>query len=399
MREYHRRGLYHICSAAVSGGAQEGSGQRRGGWREALLTHLGPGILAGITLGDWLALLWQQRFAVAPSCLPRAFAITLQSIKNSIFRRLEERRFGSRLRDVAVQPPLFVLGHWRNGTTHLHNLLCLDRRFAFPNTYQVSFPHTFLSTEAKSARRLDFFLTGRRPMDDVALYMGSPQEDEFALCASTLLSPCLSWVFPRQRERFEKYLTLRRASGSEVARWKAALDHFLRKLTLKHGRPLVLKSPPHTCRIRLLLGMFPGARFVHIRRHPYDVFQSTLWTLRANSGWHRLQRANEDDLNSWVIRQYREMYEVYFEERGSILAGRLHELAFEDLERDPLGEIRRLYEVLNLPELEGVAPDVEKYVESLRGYKKNVFPELPRELKERIAREWKTCFEAWGYAI
>jgi len=36
-------------------------------------------------------------------------------------------------------------------------------------------------------------------------------------------------------------------------------------------------------------------------------------------------------------------------------------------------------------------------VESLSGYKKNTLPELPPYLRERIAGEWRQCFEEWGY--
>ena len=43
--------------------------------------------------------------------------------------------------------PLFILGIWRSGTTHLHNLFAQDDRFAFANNYQVCFPRTFLTME------------------------------------------------------------------------------------------------------------------------------------------------------------------------------------------------------------------------------------------------------------
>ena len=43
--------------------------------------------------------------------------------------------------------PLFILGHYRSGTTHLHNLLALEPQFSAPNFFQALNPHTFLSTE------------------------------------------------------------------------------------------------------------------------------------------------------------------------------------------------------------------------------------------------------------
>jgi hypothetical protein len=372
-------------------------GTKAGGWREKILTRVGPGLFGGITFGTWLRLLREQNFAIDPSCLPRAVAITLQSLKNSAHGFMESRRFGPLLKDVEVSPPLFILGHFRAGTTHLHQLLAQDRRFAFPNMYQTSFPHTFLTTEQRDSPLLSFFLPPQRPMDNVEWTLASPQEDEFALCTATLRSPCLAWVFPRRRERFEKYLTFRRVAQTEIDQWRAAFELFLKKLSWKYQRPLVLKSPPHTGRIGLLLEMFPQARFVHIRREPYTVFQSSRRTFRMMLDWNGLQRPSQDGLDDWVLRQYREMYDAYFEQRTLISEGSLHEMSFEDLERDPMAALRGAYEALHLPAFEEVESDLRRYVDSLDGYRKNEFPELPKELKTRIAKEWSRCFEEWGY--
>jgi hypothetical protein len=311
---------------------------------------------------------------------------------------IENRRYGRKLADVVVQQPLFVLGHWRNGTTHLHNLLTVDKRFAFPNIYQSLYPHSFLTTEAVNSRAVGFFLPRRRPMDNVEWTMQSPQEDEFALCIWSFKSPCMGWAFPRQREHYDRYLTFRHASNEEIAAWQEALMMLLKKLTLKYARPLVLKSPPHTCRIKLVRQMFPQAKFVHIHRNPFDVFQSSRRTFQLNFELHRLQRARLDDLDDWILRQFREMYDVFFEERTSVPAGHFHEVCYEDLERDPLGEVGRIYESLNLPAFSQVEPALRRYIDSISHYKKNEFPALPGDLRNRIAHEWRPCFQEWGYA-
>src|SRR6267154_4300919 len=116
---------------------------------------LGHNYLAGISAGDWWRLLRENRFAVDPPYWHRALFITLTSVINSYCRRKEEKRFGAVVEKVEItRPPLFLLGHWRSGTTHLHNLLALDTdQFAFANTYQVVNPHTFLTTEEVNTRR------------------------------------------------------------------------------------------------------------------------------------------------------------------------------------------------------------------------------------------------------
>src|SRR6185436_8984100 len=122
----------------------------------------------------------------------------------------------------------------------------------------------------------------KRPMDNVEWTMKSPQEDEFALCILCGKSPCTAWIFPKQREHYDRYLTFRGVSDEEIKQWQDTLMWFLKKLTWKVQRPLILKSPPHTCRIKLLLQIFPDARFVHIHRDPYTVFSSSRKTFLVN---------------------------------------------------------------------------------------------------------------------
>jgi omega-hydroxy-beta-dihydromenaquinone-9 sulfotransferase len=366
-------------------------------WRERFLVRCGPGVLAGVSLGDWLKLLRENEFSVDAPYVVRAAFISFTAVINSAFRWIERHRYGRAWNDVVVTPPLFVLGHWRSGTTHLHYLLGVDGRFACPGFYQVMFPHTFLTTEGSFSLLPAALLPERRPYDDVRLGMGVPCEDEFAMCVSGFCTPYLTGVFPRRAGHYERFLTFRDASAEEVERWKAALLLLVRKLTLKHGKPLILKSPAHTGRIGLLLEMFPGAKFVHIHRDPFTVFQSFVHTHETGLPFGRLQRTDRFDWEGRVIRQYRELYDAFFEQRALIPRGRFHELRFEDLERDPLGELRKLYETLGLPAFGEVEPALRRYTDSQKGYRKNVFPPLEPDLRRRVAAEWHRCFEEWGY--
>ncbi len=367
-------------------------------WRETFLLRIASGQFAGIATGDWLSLLRDNRYAVDRPYLLRAALVTLNSLGNSVLRRYENAVYGPRVRKTEVRSPVFILGHWRSGTTHLHNLFAVDHRFAYPNLYQVVFPHTFLCSEPVGARLLALLVPKRRLGDDMAQHLAMAAEDEFALCAATLRSPYLSWSFPRRAEHYDRYLTLRSVPQSEVAEWKEGLKFFLQKLTWKHRRPLVLKSPPHTCRIRLLLELFPDARFVHVHRNPYVVFLSTRRRRDTVAEYFRLQRpaAATDET---LIRRYSEMYDQFFAERPLIPASRYHETAFEDLERDPVGQLREIYAKLGLPDFSEVETPVREYVASLSGYRTKEYPELPRALRSRIGSAWRRSFEEWGYEL
>lgn len=366
-------------------------------WFESLVLNVSPGLFSGVRCGDWLRLLCQNRFAITPLRWPKAAAISAASAGNSICWWYERLRYIPQVRDIAIEPPVFVLGHWRSGTTHLHNLLAIDERFAYPNLYQVLFPHTFLSSEPSLRHVFGPLVPRTRVFDNVRLGIDVPTEEEFALCNSTFLSPYMSTIFPKREAHYDRYLTFRGVPEQEVQRWREAFLLFLKKLTWKYRRPIILKSPPHTCRIRLLLDLFPGARFVHIHREPYTVFQSTKHMFLGWDHSYHLQRRDFAGLDERVIRQYKEMHEVFFEEKGLIPAGRFHEVAFEDLEKDPLGEMRRLYAAIDLPAFSEVEPALIKYQESLSDYKKNKHYELEPALKQRIAVEWRRCFDEWGY--
>jgi len=366
-------------------------------WRKRMFLWTGPGLHRGVTLRDWLALLRENHFAVDPSCWWRAAVITFLSAGNSFGRWREERLYRDQLENVAVEPPIFLLGIWRSGTTHLQNLLARDPRFAFPNWFQVTYPHQFLHAEGWKSRLEGFFVPRTRLQDNVRFDFNQPAEEEIALCTLTGLSPLLSGVFPRRAEHYDRYLTFRDVSEGEVLRWKEAFRAFVRKLTLKSQRPLVLKSPGHTARIRLLMELFPDARFVHICRNPYVVYQSAGHTNRELMRYVALQRPSLD-VDERTIRQYAELYDAYFEDRELIPSGRLHELRFEDLERDPIGQMRELYAALGLPDFAEVEPALRCYVDSLSGYQKNTYPDLSPDLKTRLAGQWERCFRAWDYA-
>jgi hypothetical protein len=353
--------------------------------------------LQGMTLGDWWAVLRRHRFAVDLQHSPRALVQTAFSVSNSINVQIERWRFARQIEDARVEVPLFILGHYRSGTTHLHNLLALDPQFAAPTFFQVFNPHTFLTTERLAAPVAERLIGRRRFQDEMAQGAGMPSEDEFALCTMTGLSPYMGWCFPGDGVEYDCYMTFRGVPDKEVARWGHAMTTFLKKLTVRFGRPLLLKSPPHTARIRLLLGLFPDARFVHIHRNPYDVFRSERHTIRVGQPLCQFREGPLQDGDDRVISVYTEMYDAYFEERGLIQEGRFCDVGYEDLGREPVGVVGSIYEALGLLGFEELRPKLARYLASIAGYHKNRYEELPESLRRRIAHDWCRSFEKWGY--
>jgi hypothetical protein len=361
---------------------------------------LDPGLMTGVSWGDWLAVLQDNRFRLDAPYWPKAVNTSLRCLANTPLRWLETALYHLRLGRQEVREPLFILGHWRSGTTFLHALLAADRRFACPTYAQITQPHCSLLT----GRLGSWFLSWTRPpgrgvLDSVPMTTDSPEEEEFALCRLTFLSPYLGWAFPERAAHYDRYLTFRDVPQREVERWQAAFLLFARKLAWKYRRPLIFKSPPHTARIRLLLKLFPDARFLHIRRDPYSVYQSSrrmhLLACRVSG----FQRHDPQEWHGRTLRLYKAMYDAFFQDKPLVPAGQFAEVAFEDLEKDPVGQVRRAYEELSLPDFDGARSAVQAHADSVRGHRKNRYDGLPPDLRAEIGREWRSVFEEWNYPL
>lgn len=364
----------------------------------SLAHQFSPGLLTGIRLETWIEVLRENRLEVEGRYWGRALLVTAAAMANSILSWIENRWFEPQIRRAKVDAPLFILGLPRSGTTHLHNLMAQDDRFGSPNCFQTLFPNTFLLTEPILSRLVDLFIGHRRPMDHVCYGSQQPQEEEWAMSALIGRSSLMTYSFPRNMEHYQRYLTLRKLNDRERDAWQAAWLHFLRKLSVKYRKPLVLKSPGHTGRIPYLIEMFPEARFVAIRRNPYSIFQSAWHMYRVTWGDATFQHLPEIDAIELILKWNRELFEAYFADRHRIPAGQLCEIHYEHLVSDPIGEIRKVYAALRLPPFESCESRLRTYLQSLRGYQRNRYSPLPPAIKARVAKEWRVLFDEWGYS-
>src|SRR5205807_8390888 len=157
--------------------------------------------------------------------------------------------YGRRVARTPIhEAPLFIIGHWRTGTTLLHEMLILDERHTYPNTYECFEPNHFLLTERLITHWMPFLMPAHRPMDNMAAGWDRPQEDEFALCMMGQPSPYLTIAFPNRPPQDQEAFTLERLPPRQRRAWKDAFLLYLRQLTFKDPRRLVLKSPTHSCR-------------------------------------------------------------------------------------------------------------------------------------------------------
>ena len=292
--------------------------------------------------------------------------------------------------------PIFIIGHWRTGTTLLHELLGLDRRHRCPTTFECFSPNNFLISEAVLKTWSGFTLPNRRPPDNMQMGWDRPQEDEFALCNLGVPSPYWSIAFPNQSPQAEDYFDLERLGPAQRRRWQQALGRFLKRLTWKRRGRLVLKSPPHTFRLPILREMFPDARFIHVVRNPYVVFPSTMRLWKSLYVLNSYQEPTCAGLEEQVLATFSRMHERLEATRGLIAPRRFCEVRYENVMRQPLCAMRAIYEQLELDGFEHVAPAIGRYFQDRADYQTNRY-ELTPALRERISRRWRPYIERYGY--
>jgi len=354
-------------------------------------------IVNGMNLTGWSRLLWRNRFAVDPRCWAMAAINTAICPHHTLLWAWQQLRFGRRIAAAEIlKPPIFVIGHWRSGTTLLHELLALDDRLTYPTTYQCFAPNHFLVSAWVMKRLLWLLLPRRRGVDSMAMGWDRPQEDEFALMNLGLPSPYLGLIFPNHPPDHTEYLDLEGVRPEDAQRWKQGLLWFLKCVSVKQPKPVVLKSPTHTARIRTLLELFPRARFLHIVRNPYVVFPSTVHLWKKLSKREGLQVPQFEGLDQYVFETFNRMYGAFDRDRPLLGDEQFCEVRYEDVVADPVEQMGRVYEQLALDDYAHVRPRIEAYADEAREYRTNRY-ELAPELREEITRRWGWFAERYGY--
>jgi omega-hydroxy-beta-dihydromenaquinone-9 sulfotransferase len=356
-----------------------------------------PHVWEGCSFRAWILLLSRNSFRVGWRYWWVAAIVTIVSIFHSFLYMTQRVFFGRRIRRTVIDPhPVFILGHWRTGTTLLHELLSLDPRHAFPTSYQCFAPNHFLLTEKLITTCLWFLTPTKRQMDNMAAGWDRPQEDEFAMCMLGQPSLYLTIAFPNHGPANVEYLDLEGLKPRALDQWKRCFKRFLQTVAYRNPKRLVLKSPTHTCRIKVLKEMFPNAIFIHIVRNPYRVFPSTMNLWKALYQRHGLQKPTFEGLEDDVFETYVHMYDKLEQTRHLVDQDHFYELRYEDLVRDPVHEMRALYEHLNLGAFDKVLPRLEDYLASVAGYETNHY-ELTPKLRAEIKRRWGRVIEQYGY--
>ena len=351
----------------------------------------------GVRFVPWMRVLARNRFRVAPARLPRAAAITAASLANELLRGVTLAIWGRGMRAARLEAdPVVILGHWRSGTTLLHELLACDGRFHAPTTLQCGAPSHFVLSEQFARDHLSFLLPEQRPMDGMPMGFDRPQEDEIALCNLGLPSPWWGVAFPNEPPPDAAYTDLESLSDRERARWLTTWTDFLRHVQFEHPGRLLLKNPLHTYRVPLIRSVFPQSDFIHISRDPHELVPSCLHFWRRMFESHGLQRGTaaglEDQVFDSILRMDRRLAATW----DGIPEQRRFHTRYEDLVADPLGVLHAIYTHFGWP-VAAVEPRWRASLAERRDYRPNEHATDER-LARRIATDLAAVLTRQGYS-
>lgn len=272
------------------------------------------------------------------------YADTLQCLRNRLFLQRDRKR-NPAIDKEEVRAPVFILGLPRTGTTILHTLLAADPQHQAPLTWQVMEPSPLGNFRKRERiRRTNRSLQGLRWLapDFPRLHaVGArlPQE-----CVSLTSLSFLSDQFDTMYN-IPSYRTwyLRQNMRPAYECHRRFLQH------LQFGRPpgrWVLKAPAHMFALRDLLSIYPDASFVQTHRAPLDAITS------VSSLVTMLRRIFSDSADPSLIGREALSYwadatERFMVERDRLSRDRVLDLSYDEIKRDPIDAVRRVYDHFN----------------------------------------------------
>lgn len=344
-------------------------------------------LLAGIRFSRLVALISRNGgISWRPGNILRILFLLQNGIWASLFSRIERLRYRHKMAAIAPpNNPVFIIGHWRTGSTLLHQLLSIDSQWLTPTVFEVSVPEGFLVSRPYYRPVMSKVLGSTRPMDNVKLGFDEPQEDEYALLKLCPGTPLEKLIFPDKDCPFLAGGHTFIPNGKQELFWRKQYTDFCRRLLLRKPGRLLFKNPFHSLRIPLLYRWFPQAVFINITRHPSEVLPSTrhMWDVVGSQNClnGRWQRPGLSD----IARFYNYLTRYVSDQLSVLPANASYTLSYQQLTVNPFAEIKALYAHFGWEFTDTYQNQLREFIASLKGYKTNNYapnPELEAVLKE-----------------
>ncbi|HUT80406.1 MAG TPA: sulfotransferase [Candidatus Bathyarchaeia archaeon] len=354
--------------------------------------------LAGASTSNIWRLLFQNKFRVHPKYWPRlGYSMLLSSITTPL-RIVERLRFKRKVKKSQLeQDPIFIIGHWRSGTTFLHYLFAQDTSKGLVSNIEVYAPNFFLAFPKFTRKLIVGSLPETRPMDDIKISADLPGEEEHSLGAIDKYGFFHSMIFPRNFKTYSSYKSFDNAKPKDLERWKKRYEFFIKKVAYKNkGKRMLLKNPANTYRVKHLIKMYPNAKFIHLYRNPYEVYASTIKFHNDTCEVFSLQTWNMDQLKKNIIDIYKELYVNWDEKIKDVPKENWVDIKYEDFIKQPFETIKKIYSDLKLTDCEESQERIQAYLDSEKDYKPREYT-LTDELITQVNENCDHILKRFGY--
>ena len=253
-----------------------------------------------------------------------------------------DRQLYPNIAQQEIREPLFIVGLPRSGTTLLHSLLAADPEHRCPLMWEVRSPtpptvadeKCRIQRATRSCKFFNWLAPGFRyvhavgaevPQECISLMTPTFMSDQFD--AMYYVPSYRAWFFRQDlrpayeyHRRFLQHLQFRRAAR----RW-------------------ILKAPTHMFAMPALLSVYPDALFVQTHRTPVDAMASVSSLVTI------LRSAFSDAVDPVTvcreaIHYWSATMDKFLNERDRLASKRICDVEFDEISRDPIAAIRRIYD-------------------------------------------------------
>ncbi len=191
---------------------------------------------------------------------------------------------------VEVKEPVFIIGHYRSGSTFLQRFLENEKDFKSMTLGDVLMPsllfnRLFRGILSLSLKTLPDSMSNNEECIGHKMGMDLAEEDQsifwFYLTGE---SPMLEISYMADSYKYHSKLHYEYSGNSSYGTKK--LIQYLKKCYQKYlyrvgGGRILSKSPPFTCYMRTISDTFPDGKFIYLVRTPYEVIPSWLSLCKA----------------------------------------------------------------------------------------------------------------------
>ncbi len=329
-----------------------------------------------------------------------ALTVSLALFPFSTIERILVRLTPRDISSISIKNPVFIVGYWRSGTTHLHNVLSQSPKFSYISPLASGLPWNILGIIRLFRPLLEKALPEDRHVDRVAVNPDSPQEDSIPLASMGASSYYHGLYFPQHfQKHFLRGVFFDDDDPKLIEEWQSYHVYLLEQVARSQpGKQLLIKNPVYTGQIGKLRQIWPQAKFIHIYRNPYIVFRSTHHFFSRLLPELALQNDGDLPLNDLILESYPRMMKALQLDSAKLPNDSFVSIRFEDFLSNPLQQLEKIYHQLELPGFAANRDRFETYLSTIKGYQKNSYS-FPPEIIELIESHWQPFIDQWDYKI